>query len=283
MLYSAARSNDMNPTLTLSHQQIQDYLDCPRRFQLRHLTQLSWPDLPYPPDVEAAFSRGRLLHRLVERHYLGLDVSRESIIDPVVAAWWDTFRAYAPAPSPGHAQPEASLTVPLGNHQLRGRFDLISLDTTGGTPRATIFDWKTSKPRDAAWLRQAWQTRLYLALVAEGGHALPGTGSERIRPGDISMVYWYLADPERPVTLQYDDAWHAENWRGLEMTLAALDNSLHNDSWPLTEEWSHCRYCAFQAYCGRQAAGQPAMTDAGDIEDEDEFGAPVVELEPDWL
>lgn len=273
----------MEPTLTLSQQQIQDYLDCPRRFQLRHLKQLPWPDLPYPPDVEAAFSRGRLLHRLIERHYLGLEVSRESIIDPVVAGWWDTFRAHAPAPSSGHALPEASLTVPLGNHQLRGRFDLISVDTTGATPRATIYDWKTSKPRDAAWLRQAWQTRLYLALIAEGGHALPGTDGERIRPDNINMVYWYLADPERPVILHYSATWHAENWQMLEATLAALDESLRTDSWPLTEDWSHCRYCAFQAYCGRQAAGHTMLTDAGDIEDEDELDRQAIELEPDWL
>lgn len=273
----------MEPSLTLSQQQIQDFLDCPRRFQLRHLDRLSWPDLPYPPDVEAAFSRGRLLHRLIERHYLGLNVDRAEIADPVVASWWDTFRAHAPVPVSGTIMTEASLTVPLENHQLRGRFDLVVLDASDGPLTATIYDWKTSKPRDANWLRRAWQTRLYLALLAEGGQALPGTDGRRLDSDQISMVYWYLDDPEKPVTVQYSRAWHDENWATIGTTLAALDDSLRTDQWPLTEDWSHCRYCAFQAYCGRQAAGQAVLEDAGDDEPDSLGQGEWTELEPDWI
>lgn len=273
----------MEPSLILSQQQIQDYLDCPRRFQLRHLDRLPWPDLPYPPDVEAAFSRGRLLHRLIERHFLGLPVDRAQIVDPLVAAWWDTFRAHAPAPTSGRLLPEASLTVPLGNHQLRGRFDLVLLEEDDDALQATVYDWKTSKPRDAAWLRRVWQTRLYLALLAEGGQALPGARGRRLDPDRIQMVYWYLDDPKQPVTVPYSRQWHAENWETLRATLAALDESLRTDQWPLTDDWSHCRYCAFQAYCGRLAAGLALQEDVGDGEP-DPLGADVsADLEPDWL
>ncbi len=272
----------MEPSLTLSQQPIQDYLDCPRRFQLRHLDRLPWPDLPYPPDVEAAFSRGRLLHLLIERHYLGLPVDRGEIADAVVSGWWNTFRAFAPAPEGGRLLPEASLTVPLDNHQLRGRFDLVHLDSSGDTLKATIYDWKTSKPRGEAWLRRAWQTRLYLALLAEGGHALAGADGQHLDPDQISMVYWYLDDPENPVTVRYSRAWHIENWETLRSTLEALNESLRTDQWPLTDDWSHCRYCAFQAYCGRQAGGQTLLDDAGDGESDPLGEGHTTELEPDW-
>lgn len=282
LLYDAHGSGDMDVTLTLSQQQIQDYLECPRRFQLRHLDYLSWPDLPYPPDVEAAFSRGRLLHRLIERYFLGLPVSREEIVDPVVAAWWDTFMAFGPKPDTGRILPEASLTVPVGNHQLRGRFDLVHLDTLQTPLVATVYDWKTSKPRDLPWLRKAWQTRLYLALMAEGGGALPGAQGQLLDPDLISLVYWYLDDPEQPVRVEYSRDWHAENWQTLQRTVDAIDASLRANEWPKTDDWSACRYCAFQVYCGRQDTGRADLTDAGE-DDIDSLEQVPSDLAPDWL
>jgi RecB family exonuclease len=160
----------------------------------------------------------------------------------------------------GETHPERSLTVPIGEHVLNGRFDLLILSPD----TAHIFDWKTGRPHSEAELRQDWQTRLYLAMLAEGGAALGHT----LQPDQIAITYWYVNDPAEPRTIRYNLAWHKQNWADLQALVAQIDEALVQDTWPLTDDWSHCRQCAYQAYCGRQEAGETAPTESEEAADE---------------
>jgi hypothetical protein len=53
---------------------LQDYVDCPRRFLLRHVQQVAWPALVAEPALEneRRMRLGAAFHRLVRQHFLGI-------------------------------------------------------------------------------------------------------------------------------------------------------------------------------------------------------------------
>jgi MoaA/NifB/PqqE/SkfB family radical SAM enzyme len=194
-------------------------------------------------------------------------VELNEIGDSTVRGWWWSFQNSNLSWPNGRTRPELTLTIPVGEHLLNGRFDLLITDNQN----AHIFDWKTGKPRPVGHLRHDWQTRLYLAMIAESGDAL----GQRYVPDDIAITYWYVAEPDEPRTIHYSQSWHEQNWGEIWQLVDQIEAELVQDSWPLTEDWNHCRVCAYQAYCGRQTAGT-----ADTILDEDEEILSVLPLEP---
>jgi hypothetical protein len=59
---------------TFSQSSLQDYSDCPRRFQLRYIEQLQWPAVEAEPVMENEHHQqeGQLFHRMVQQHRIGL-------------------------------------------------------------------------------------------------------------------------------------------------------------------------------------------------------------------
>lgn len=270
----------MTNRLTLSQTHFFTFSACPRRFFLRYLARVPWPEAPLGEAQEQAYERGRRFHRRLERHFLGL-TSVEDEGDPELLVWWDTFRRHAPALPEGRRFVELSLTVPIGNHFLTGRFDLLIVGpNAAGEPAAHIFDWKTGEPRPAERLRVAWQTRVYLAVLAEGGAALLPDAAQAFAPEQLSLTYWYLADPERPRVIPYDAATHQRSWAEMESIVTSIDERLPAntpEAWPLTDDLGECRRCPYQALTGRQEAGASQPDDI----DEDE-PPPDEWLEPQW-
>jgi hypothetical protein len=253
----------MRNPLLLDQTALATFEVCPRRFQLRYLEHLPWPASPLNGQQSLAFERGRRFHRLLERHFLGLPVDVEAIDDAVVRDWWQRFAHGNLRIPDGKHWPEHRLTIPAVSHFLNGRFDLLVLGAEDGKPIAHIFDWKTSHPRSAADLQSTWQTRLYLALVAESGRALFPEG-QTLTPDHISLTHWYPREAEQPRVLIYSKADHEKNWSAIQNLVAAIEelaaatNTLDpKEAWPLTADLSHCRTCMYQAYCGRQEAGTP--------------------------
>ena len=244
--------------LTLSQYKLATYLTCQRRFQLRYLRHLPWPATPLPEQTEQRLQQGQDFHQLLERHFLGLNVIPTTIADAQVRQWWQQFESHSPLKAiPLQAQflPETGLTVPLGNHLLYGRFDLLVIGKDEqNQPFAHIFDWKTGRPATQDELNGRWQTRLYLALLAEGGRAF-WPGDVPLLPEQVHLTYWYVQAADAPVTIRYSTAEHGANWAELQQLAGQIDDAVVADDWPLTEDWSHCRDCAYQAYCGRQGAG----------------------------
>lgn len=247
----------MNERLLLSQHKLTTFLVCQRRFQLRYLEQRPWPEAPLPETDEARLGRGQQFHQLVQRHFLGLKVEPATIADQRLRRWWLTFSRHQPGLPHGRALPELTLTIPMGAHLLHGRFDLLILGEKEGVPFAHVFDWKTGTPQTDTVLRETWQTRLYLAMLAEGAQALRADG-RRLLPDHIAITYWYTSEPETPRIITYSQAWHEQNWAEISTLVAHIEAQQRQDgTWPLTDDWSQCRACAYRAFCGRQGAGRP--------------------------
>ena len=248
----------MEPRLTLSQYKLATFLTCQRRFQLRYLRRLPWPATPLPERTEQALQQGQDFHQLLERHFLGLTIAPGTIPDRQVQQWWQAFVAHSPVqalPDNAHFLPETGLTVPLGNHLLYGRFDLLVIGEDGqNQPFAHIFDWKTGRPATLDELNGRWQTRLYLALLAEGGSAF-WPQNIQLAPEQISLTYWYVQAADIPMTIRYSAADHQANWAELQQIAAHIDDAVNAGDWPLTDDWQSCRSCAYQAFCGRQGVG----------------------------
>ena len=270
----------MNKTLLLSQARLSAFVTCRRRFYLRYLQRLPWPDLLLETSLRPAIERGQEFHKLLERYFLGLPVDPASIRDGQLRTWWQRFmESDFPLP-PGRRLPELRLTVPAGPHFLIGRFDLVIVDSAHEHPFAHLYDWKTSRPRPTAELQEAWQTRLYLAMLAESGTSLT-EGQVILHPDQVALTYWYVDDPLQPRTIMYTQDQHAQNWSEIQALVADIEDSLQQEHWSLTDNWSHCRTCAYQVYCGRQEAGTLERTLAEELaEYEFEPDFPL-ELEPE--
>ena len=244
----------MREPLLLDQTALATFEICPRRFQLRYLLHLPWPSSPLDQGQSQAFERGRQFHRLVERRFLGLPVEVEGISDDVVRDWWARFLRSGLTIPDGKRWPEHRLTIPIGNNFLTGRFDLLVLAEEYGRPFAQLFDWKTSRPRAVASLEAEWQTRLYLALLAESGQALTASG-QSLSADRISLTYWYAGEPDQPRVVLYSTEKHRKNWSYIQGLVAAIEAFESEEIWPLTSDLSRCRACVYQTYCGRQDAG----------------------------
>jgi len=57
-----------------SQHNLQDYVDCPRRFELRYLKKLAWPAIQSEPvlAIERHMQLGERFHRMVQQHQSGL-------------------------------------------------------------------------------------------------------------------------------------------------------------------------------------------------------------------
>ncbi len=246
----------MSESLLLSRYKLTTFLACQRQFELRYLQKLPWPKRPLTEKDEALMARGQQFHQLLQRHFLGWEIEPNSIGDAQVRQWYLRFQQSGLQLPNGRVLTEMSLTIPIGAHLLNGRFDLLILgEHDAGKPTAHLFDWKTGKAQDESLLKQDWQTRLYLAMLAEGGSAILKENPNSLAPENISITYWYVTDPEQPRTIQYSAAQHTQNWQDLNMLVTQIESQIAQGDWPLTDDLTQCQVCAYQTICQRQRAG----------------------------
>lgn len=241
------------PDFQFSQASLQDYVECPRRFQLRYLLRLEWPAPEAEPaeEHEQHMQDGEAFHRLVHQHRLGIPLTA---LQPdageagssLLAEWWAGYLAAPPPDLPQRQYPELSLSVPLGEHRLVAKFDLVAIEPGR---RAVIVDWKTSRRRSpASFLAARLQTRVYrYVLTHAGAHLNDGAP---IAPEHIRMVYWFAVDPEHPETLLYDANQRDADGRylaGLVVGIAASGD----DDFPKTDEVRRCRFCPYRSLCDR--------------------------------
>jgi len=250
----------MEQPQTFSRGKLADFIACQRRYQLRYQGQLTWPTGPLDSATAEALDHGREFHRLLQRHYLGISVTPLQRDAPELAHWWRLFEKQGPQLAAGKRLPEFNLTAPIGRHFLTGRYDLLIV----GDGKIHIYDWKTAvRPPSRTALHDDLQTRVYLALAAEGAMAIWG----QVPPESISLTYWYASDPPQTRTLTYNAAWHAENWSYLSSLVQQIEHQLESrDELPLTDDLAQCRRCAYQAYCDRQTRGIDLAEWQGDEE-----------------
>ena len=253
----------MPATITFTRHKLATFLACQRRFQLRYLHEYPWPAPPHDVQGREAARRGGQFHRLLLRHFLGMEVDDPSG-DPLLGHWWRTFRREGPALPAGRRLPELTLTVPLdkasgGGHLLSGRFDLVIL----ADERVHIYDWKTTGPRPEAELSRDWQTRLYLALAVEGGSAL-FPGGKAVAPQQVALTYWFVRAPSESVTIRYDVPTHRRSWAEIAAVVEQIEVARTREGpWPLTDDLQTCARCRYQVLCGRREAVAARRRQAG--------------------
>lgn len=248
---------------------LQDYLDCPRRFELRHILHQPWPAVQSEParEVEKHIERGSRFHHMIQQQKSGVSVERITgqIEDPQLQIWWQNYLEHSPGNLPELQWAEFSLSTPFLSFRLFAKYDLIAIDPQKS---CVIVDWKTShfKPKGER-LSSHIQTRVYPLLLALAGRFL--NDSRDIQPDQITMIYWFAEYPTEPIEIKYS---HERKNADMEY-LTDLINQISatgKGGFELTSNPKSCRYCVYRSLCARgQSAGDWSEADALDLEEDD--------------
>ena len=271
------------PNFIFNQASLQDAVECRRRFQLRYLLELAWPaPVAEPADEHEAHIRsGEAFHRLIHQHQVGLpaerltaqaEVKAEVEVEGVrnLASWWRNYLDQPPENLPVVRYPEVTLSVPVGNHRLLAKYDLVAIEPGR---RAVIIDWKTSARRPTgAWLAARLQTRVYRYVLVRAGSQL--NRGAALGPEQIEMIYWFAAFPDQPERLPYNRTQHEADARYLTSLIAGLDQ-IGDDDFPLTDDATRCRFCPYRSLCGRGV-------EAGEMGAEDDVAGAADEAATDW-
>lgn len=248
---------------------LSDFLDCRRRFYLRHLAQQPWPATDATNEQALAYERrlraGVALHRWIERYWLGaIDPALDSPEgDADVLALWSRFVATDFTFLPAQRNPELALSCELDARRLYARFDLLAIEPG----RAVIVDWKAA--RNVAY--QDWasrlQTRVYLFVLVEAGD--PYHDGVRLKPAQCEMRYW-LGNAEQPwVTVAYSDEQHEANRTYLSQLAGDVFGLSRMDDFPMTDDARQCALCGYRTLCKRDHPIGLRESQQDDLHDED--------------
>ncbi|HEY9076530.1 MAG TPA: PD-(D/E)XK nuclease family protein [Anaerolineaceae bacterium] len=257
--------------ITLSQGSLQDFNDCPRRFELRYLRRLAWPAIQAEPiqEFERLMARGERFHRLVQQALNNVPLDDLSLVarsdgDPHLEDWWNAWVKTFSSLLDKEKMVETYLGIPFEGMRLAGIFDLVLFDKDN----VIIYDWKTTQKRPHHhWLENRMQSRVYPWLVTSARlqrHDL-------IPPDKLQMIYWFAAFPQQPHILQYSAEKQQEDENILRQTVQRIRNT-PPDGFEPTSDIKTCRFCVYRSYCERGiTAGSIA-----DMEEEAETPAAVV-------
>jgi len=262
-------------TFRFSQGSLQDYVDCPRRFQLRYLLMQPWPALITEPALEAErhVRRGADLHHLAHQHALDLDAERlaATIHDEVLTRWWHTYLTCPPPDLPEVVRcAEVAVGAPLAGHRLAATYDLVAVEPG---ERLVVVDWKAvlTRPSRAALARRL-QTRVYRYLAVKAGATF--NDGQPPQPGQVEMIYWFAEFGGAIECFPYDADQHAADCDYLAGLIAEI--AAHSEPiWPLTPDERRCRFCNYRSLCERGATA--AFLE--DLEDDLELPEVVIDLE----
>lgn len=228
-----------------SQSSLQDYVDCPRRFELKYILRQRWP-APEVDDLlefERRMEQGQRFHQLLHQLLIGLpaDVLTRRIQDNDVRRWFQMVLESGLEDVPEIRYPEQMLTVPLGAYALLAKFDLVAIGE-----KALIIDWKTArKVPKADWLAKRLQTIVYRFVLATGGARF--NQGQPIAPDRIEMLYWYT---DSGTTRRF--TYGASQFKTDEIYLLGLIDEINSrKTFPLTEDTRHCRFCVYRSLCDR--------------------------------
>ncbi len=109
------------------------------------------------------------------------------------------------------SQSEHRRQLAFNGYLLTVVYDLVVVDAAAKeNPQGQIFDWKThQRPPRRDWLKDDWQTRLYLYVLCE---------TTDLRPEQISMTYWFVrlgagpqpleAEPSKQASAQHQPSFY---------------------------------------------------------------------------
>ena len=241
---------------TLSQSSLQDYHDCPRRFELRYLQRLAYPAIETEPALENEKHQqeGEYFHRLVQQHLIGIPAEQIGKLANTdnLQRWWENYLNAKDLTGLAHMtlrgdltglHAEVTLSAPLGKFRLVAKYDLIAIDKN----KVTIYDWKTYRKRPKnEWLAVRWQTRVYRALLVQAGAHF--NNGKPFEPEQIEMIYWFADFPTEPARFIYTADQYKRDWDAL---IKIADEIINASGFPLTDDVSKCNYCPYRSYCNR--------------------------------
>ena len=241
-----------------SQSSLQDYVDCQRRFQLRHIHHLAWPAVEAEPYIEneRRMDQGAQFHKIVRQFLVGIpevEIAHTINADEMMQLWWGNLLASIKTGNlksildPGNQHfEEITLSVPIDRFRLIAKYDIVVIHPDG---KVTIFDWKTSQnhPRHK-WLADRLQTHVYPYVLVG---ALPGfiSGNE-IDPTQVEMTYWFTNQPEQPERFRYSQHDYQEDSRFLTNLVITIDQK-SEPVFPLTPDVRRCLFCTYRSLCNR--------------------------------
>ncbi len=251
-----------------SQASLADYVDCPRRFQLRYLLEQAWPAVETEPllERERLAELGRRFHKLIQQHVEGLsiDVLTQSLSEAELIRWWQSYLSglnTTLGDLPADRRAEVAMSIPIAGHRLTAHFDLLAVDDQ----RVVIVDWKTERRRPTReQLLNRMQTRVYRYVAAQTWQRPPGA---------VSMIYWFAEYPDRPEVLPYDAAQQTDDHRFLTGLMVEIENrakavpsSPGSDEWDKTPNESKCAYCTYRSLCNRGVSAGVSDPEGGDFD-----------------
>jgi CRISPR/Cas system-associated exonuclease Cas4 (RecB family) len=246
-----------------SQSSLQDFVDCPRRFQLRYLQHVSWPAIQAEParENEQHIQRGERFHRLAQQYLLGIAEERltriaEADSDENLTIWWRNFLSCVPESLSGERHVETALMTTLGSFRLVAKFDLVLIGKNG---QAVIYDWKTSprKPKRQTLLNRM-QTRVYPFLLTQSGAAL--NHGKPLLPEQIQMIYWFAEPDQGPEVFPYSETRCQEDEQILLATMRDIC-ARESDQFPVSANERSCQYCVYRSLCNRGGAASDLFKD----------------------
>lgn len=228
-----------------SQNNLQDFSDCPRRFELKYILKQQWPAVVSEPilEFEQHQQLGRSFHILIQRHLAGIpaQVLEKTLSDPLLYSWWKNYLIFIEQFKGLQCQAEVTRTIPFAGYHLTATFDCLVMDAHDGI---TILDWKTSRFKTPAkTLANRIQSQVYPYICYE-------THKDKLKAENISLVYWFPEFPDDPVRFTYSSERHSE----AEILLHELVNSITRsepDAFPLTNNEKSCQYCVYRSLCNR--------------------------------
>lgn len=239
------------PDFSFSQQNLQDYLDCKRRFYLRYIEHLEWPAIESEPvlEQEKLMELGHAFHVLVQQSLSGIPAEsiQATLQDEELQRWWDNFQALELYLADKKYYVEEMLSIPFSSFRLIAKVDLIIVQADQSI---LIYDWKTSMrvPNREAFIRRA-QSKVYPYVVTQASQTL--TQSDPVDPENIKMIYWFPEHPLLPIEMEYSAAKLEKDEKELSRLVTEINSMDGREEFPKTDNLRLCEYCAYRSFCGR--------------------------------
>lgn len=240
---------------------------CPRRFQHTILESLA---VPPSPVLRESQQWGERFHLLMQQREMGLPIDAVLAHDEELYDAVARLEAHAPelfdATGETFRQSEHGRSLQINDYGITVVYDLVR----EWRDRAEIIDWKTYlKPKNFDYLRQDWQTRLYLYVFVE---------TSALTPEQIAMTYWFVrplpanegtASVLQSVHVPYSASQHQQTQQDLYTLTTQLTQWLQQGApfpqLPIGHE--KCSSCPFLVRCQRERTQQLASLSICSLED----------------
>jgi PD-(D/E)XK nuclease superfamily len=256
---------------------LQDFIDCRRRFFYRHIKQLAWPAVEAEPVIqnERRMQIGNIFHKLVQQHLIGIPVDflqamveQSEYANEGLALWFQNYLNYASLlfEEAKKHEVEYVLATSITGYRLVAKYDVLLWGSVGDEAHVTIVDWKTYAFRPSRkWLSERMQTRIYTFLAVQASSQL---ANRSCSPNGVKMLYWFPEHPQNPEQFRYDQQQYEHDLRMLEDLITEITHLNSEDQFPLTEIEGRCSFCTYRSLCERGTqAGKLVGTEDSEEED----------------